>query len=456
MPPASSRPSVSTTMSLDIASAYLLTGTRVAAWIIVSAIVFRAMGEESFGIFALGRSTVGLLAYSALGLGPAMMRRLAEAISARRHASNTVSHGGVIDYELTSPTALDIIHASGALLALILGFIGTALAIAYSLNYNLLHVIPSPFVHQTKWFILSMGLGVVLRVMSDVSGAVLQTNGRIALDNLLQTAAEAFWTIICLIWILGRGGDLSTVGYCFLLSSLALLLIRVQQTHRIAPWPQISHADSGEMFHLLAFGVMVMFSQSAEFLYAPVDYIIINRLIAPDIVAHYAPALQIDGALLLLVTAVGAVLLPKAALAHTSGNLALVRKYYIRGTLITAGLLLAAALTTIALAKWIFIAWLGDEMTSTRIILPAVLLHTTMGGSSAVGRSILLGMGKVNPFTTAVLIAGVMNMVLAIIFVHYFGWGLWGIVIATNIVVFCRTILWQPWYVLRQLRVITN
>jgi O-antigen/teichoic acid export membrane protein len=439
-----------TTMKLDLASAYLLTAARVGSWIIVSAIVFRAMGDAAFGMFALGRSTVGLLAYSALGLGPAMMRRLAEAMATRR--AGEPPRGGVLDYQTTQPTAFDTVHSSGAFLALGLGAVGALLAIVYSFNYDTLHVVPPPLVRETRWFIFTMGLGVVLRVMSDASGAVLQTQGRIALDNLLQAATEVLWTIACAGWVFGRGGDLTAVGVAFLIASAALAIVRAERVARMVALPRAAHVDAGEIGRLLLFGVMVMFSQSAEFLYAPVDYIIINRLLAPEIVAYYAPALQIDGALLLLVTAVGAVLLPKAAVAHTSGNLALVRQYYIRGTLLTTAVLLAAAGLTVLLSKWIFQIWLGNEMDPTRAILPGVMLHTVMGGSSAVGRSILIGMGKIWQYTTAVLIAGVMNMVLAFVFVRYLDWGLWGIVIATNTVVFTRAVLWQPWYVMRVLK----
>src|SRR5690606_23039757 len=90
---------------------------------------------------------------------------------------------------------------------------------------------------------------------------------------------------------------------------------------------------------LLSFGLLVTLAQLADFLYAPVDYILINRFLSPVAVADYAPAVQIDGALLLLVTAVAAVMLPKAAVAHTAGNRALLRRYYIRGTLLTTGVL---------------------------------------------------------------------------------------------------------------------
>jgi len=114
-------------------------------------------------------------------------------------------------------------------------------------------------------------------------------------------------------------------------------------------------------------------------------------------------------------------------------------------------LLAAAALAVWTLSPWILKLWLGDTMPATRAILPLVLIHTVVGGSSAVGRSILLGMGKVKPFTASVLAAGLTNVVLSYVFVRFFGWGLKGIVLGTIIAVVARAGVWTPWYVLRTL-----
>src|SRR4051812_42380473 len=63
----------------DIASAYAVTFTRVAASAVVSAIAFRRLGADALGILTLVRATVGILSYTSLGLGPAMVKMLADA-----------------------------------------------------------------------------------------------------------------------------------------------------------------------------------------------------------------------------------------------------------------------------------------------------------------------------------------------------------------------------------------
>ena len=81
-----------------------------------------------------------------------------------------------------------------------------------------------------------------------------------------------------------------------------------------------------------------------------------------------------------------------------------------------------------------------------------MLLNTVVGGSSAVGRSILLAVGKAKPFTIAALTSGVTNVACSYIFVRYLHLGLKGIVLGTVVAVVGRCVIWMPWYVLRTIR----
>src|SRR5215213_6923461 len=66
-------------MRADVLSSYALTLSRIVAWAGVSAIVFRRDGPEAFAVLALLRGTITLVGYTSLGLGPAMVRLMAEA-----------------------------------------------------------------------------------------------------------------------------------------------------------------------------------------------------------------------------------------------------------------------------------------------------------------------------------------------------------------------------------------
>ena len=425
----------------DILSAYLVTAARVLAWIVVTAAVFRTSGKLAFALLALVQSTVGILEYAAIGLSPAIIRLTAEAIRQSPTASNRTP-------------AVQAVYANGFAMALLTALGGGILLLGFlflfqgsQTNANS-HGVASELV-------LMLGVATLLRLISDAPAAALQTSGKISLDNLLLTIHEVIWgvgTALALL-VLGLPWQRATGG-ALICAALVLLIARFVLSHRCGSglfdewWRRFSPKL---VRRLLIFGAMVVAAQMADYLYAPTDNLLILNLINQATVATYTPAVQIDGGALLLVGALASVLLPRSALAYASGDLPLVRRYYVRGTLATFFLLLAATPILYLLAPYFFKLWLGDPMAATCAILPMMLIHTVVGGSSAVGRSILLAIGKVRPFTLSVLIAGIANVVLSYLFVRYGHMGLPGIVLGTIVAVTARCAIWMPWYTLRVL-----
>jgi O-antigen/teichoic acid export membrane protein len=462
----------STTTARDLVSAYAATAARIGSWIIVAAVVMRRFGTDEFALLALVRGTLSILNYGTLGLGPAMIHHLArgqgtdvpQPVSVMPPAASegaAAPPGAAIAYanpvELSDPLhhalrPLRATYAAGLRIALVAGAVCAVLLVAYAASFERLHEVPmwvnSP---GLRTFVILMGMGAICRLVSDAPATVLQVHNRITRDNIYQTAAEALWVAGVLV-NLPAGLTLSDIALWFMISGAFLLVARLITASTITqqfvfdlprPPPGLTRA-------LLADGGVIVLGQLANYLYAPAAMILINRLLEPELVAYYEAAVQVDAALLLLVSSLAAVVLPKAAVAHAADDRAAVRRYYVRGTLASFAMLAVGAVMLYGLSPWIFPLWLGQEMRTTRAILPILLVSTVVGGSGMVGRSILLGMGKARPFTVAALLAGVAHVVLAVVFVRL-GYGLRGIVYATAIVVIARAGVWLPWYVLRSL-----
>ncbi len=428
----------------DIASAYLVTAARVIAWIVVTAAVFRVAGKSAFALLAIVQSTVGILEYAAIGLSPAIIRLTAEAIRDARNGtgSETIS-------------SVQTVYANGFFMALLTAMGGAVLLACFIRFFNSTQT----NIHSggvASELVLMVGIATLLRLLSDAAGAALQTSGKIFLDNLLLTSHEV-------IWGLGTAFDIfvfhlpwqRATGFALVAGSLVLLAARGVMSHRYGSglfnrWWRRFNAPM--VRRLLIFGGIVVAAQMADYLYAPTDNLLILNLIDQATVAVYTPAVQIDGGALLLAGALASVLLPRTALAHASGDPHLVRKYYIRGTLATFLLLLAAAPILWLAAPFFFRLWLGNRMDATCAILPLMLIHTVIGGSSAVGRAILLAIGKVRAFALSVLIAGIVNVALSFTFVRFCHLGLRGIILGTIVAVTGRCAIWMPWYTLRVLK----
>jgi O-antigen/teichoic acid export membrane protein len=452
------------TMRRDLISAYLASATRFGSSVIVSALVFRFVGAAEFAMLALVRGTIGLLNYTSLGLAPALIHRAADAAQAPHPARIADSRhrldNRILSYSgppptLTSPLAE--LHSTALVIAYATALIAGVATLLYAMWFNKLYRVPAGLERVMPMVVIWIGGGVLMRLASDAAGAVLQVRGRIALDNKLLATADALWVAIAGVFILlgsSAAEKLNTVASAFMISSVFVLLVRSQYAaaETGVHYPLWRRIDIGIAKALLGYGLLVVAAQLADYLYAPTDYILIDRLLSPTDVAFYAPAVQIDSGLLLLVTGLSAVMLPKAALAHAGGSTRTVRAYYVRGTLASLLLLVLASACVWAAGPWIFRLWLGNPMPQTQAILPLVLIGTTLGGASAVGRSILFAVGKAKPFAISVLIAGVVNVGCSYVFVRYFHRGLQGILLGTVVAVVLRCVVWMPWYVLRVLR----
>lgn len=429
-------------MRRDIASAYLASGARILSWVIVSGLVYRLLGPNEFAMLALVRGTIGLLNYTSFGLAPALIHRASQA-----------SQDG------SPQSSLVALYSNAQTVAMVSGIAGLALTAGYAWSFNSLYRVPPELTGQMSAIVLFIGIGVLMRLTSDGAGAILQVRDRIFLDNALVAAGDFVWVVLTAMAVFALRHSLQppqllsltalAYGASGVLVFVGRLRMAAKETGVVDPkWDLVRWSI---VRSLLAFGLLVTLAQLADYLYAPTDYILIAKLLSPVDVANYAPAVQIDSGLLLLVTGLSAVLLPKAALAHAGGSIRTVRAYYIRGTLASLGLLAAAAIAVWLASPWLFRLWLGNPMPVTQMILPLVLTHTVLGGSSAVGRSILLAVGRVRPFTIGVLIAGLTNVLCSYAFVRYLHWGLRGIVLGTIVAVVGRCAIWMPWYVLRTL-----
>lgn len=448
-------------MRWEIASAYLASAARIGSWVIISALAYRWAGAKVFAVIAFVRGTIGILNYTTLGLGPAMIRLLAEArAQAQPVLGDPVAiepaEPGVLSYATPAKEPREcvglreIVYLNGMAwtgIALVAGVVVTAAYFAWFAHYPVSELAP-----ETGYFVLAFAIGTLLRLCSEANSAMLQTSGQIATDNLLLAGTEVWWVVLSVLLLLSGGSWWSAFGSSYCMAAGGLMMARrfvARPPHGLS-WERFG--DWAILKRLLGLGLLVTLGQLADYLYAPTDYILISWLLDPINIAYYAPAIQIDAGLFLLVGGVAAVMLPRAALAHAAGDGEAVRRYYVRGTLLSTAVLGAAAVMVWGLSEQIFRVWLGSPMQATQAILPLVLVHTVVGGSSAVGRAILLGMGKVRAFTIAALVGGVSNVAISFVFVKYLNLGLRGIVLGTVVAVVGRCAIWMPWYVMRSLR----
>ena len=454
----------------DIFWAYALSAARVASWIVVYGSLYRKIGAEAAALLALVRWTLGLLNYASAGLAPAILHHVAKAegsefrvqgsdefppsIRNSQSAIGNSQHSGLSTQD--SPRS---IYTTGITLSWIGFSIGFVALAAWTLTQGRARGVAS--------LVGLFGAGMLIDLAADAWGAVIQSKGPIRRDYQSQTALELLWAILATTgifvaahlpfsWQTAIGGAYLVAA---LISASARAFFAYQILHKLPrsdPNPRRLllnriPLNSAIARNLLTFGGLVVLAQIADYLYAPTDFLLIRWLIDLKTVAVYAPAVQMDAGIWLLVSGLATALLPMSATAFGKRDFKQLRRYYLQGTGISFVMLLVVCILGWIAAPGLFRLWLGNKMKDTQRILPFVLIPTVVGGSAMVGRSILLAIGKVRAFTIAVLLAGLSNVIMSYCFVKYFDLGLKGIVLGTIVAAVARCALWTPWYVLRSL-----
>lgn len=426
------------------------------AWAGVSAMVSRWGSGDEFAELSVVRGAMTLLTYVSLGFVPVLLRRLLEAYGGVGLADEKVMATGGLGYERGVDVAgVRAVYSVGATLMLLVALAGALLVVGSLVGL-------SGATYSGRHFVFVVGLvagGMWFRVLGDIAGAAMQSRGRLAVDNLVNAGSELAWPAGLVAWhLVSRppGSDWAeSAGAAFLLSGLLGMMLR----HVLARMMVGEAASFGLSLErrvvamIAPAAAVLVVGHLADFLYAPVNQVLIAGLRSPGSVAAYAPALQIDGALLLLTSSVGAVLLPRVTGALVAGDVGTARRLYVAGTVVCGAVLAAGAGIVVVFRGPILRGWLGAEVAAEAYgVLPWVLVHTVIGGTAGIGRAVLLGAGKYRAYAGVALGFGVVNAAGAAGVLVATDWGVRGVAGVTIVTVLARCGVWMPWYTLRTLR----
>lgn len=430
----------------ELLSSYVLTASRVGAWAVVSAILARRAGMDAFAEISVLRGVVTLLSYVGMALGPVMLYRLTRA--------GDVVPGSDGGRSADAPPMR--VYVTGAV-AFLVGLSGAGV-----LAMGLMSYWAGASDVWGMWSpALMMTLGMAARVLGECPGMLSQSRGLFARDNVAAAAGEWSWAVFVLLLGSTPGSQVMAdrAALMFAISGLVVLALRLMvahlpiERHGVSFWRAMKSFDVRMLVGLLVPAGALLAASVADYLYAPLNQVLIARLSDLADVRDYAPSLQVDAAMLLLTGAVAATMLPRLNRALAAGDVRAARRDYLVGTAVSAGVLVVAAIPVAMAAGPVLELWLGPRVSGYAAeVLPWVLVHTVIGGSSGVGRAVVLAAGRYRTYALVSLGFGLTNAAGVAAVLSVTDWGVLGVVGVTIATVSLRCLVWMPWYVLRLLR----
>lgn len=441
----------------QLTSSYAVSAVRVINWAIAAGLVYRYDGERAFAAFAMARALISIMNYMSIGIAPALVTLLPQMRATRTEPVEAMPDK-VLDY--AKPTRPDpppdvLMWRTG----ITLSWIPFILLALFLTAYTVLLRIGTQWVDSLFWedvlrLIIGLSLGIIFRTVGDTAGARLQVEKRIGTDNILTLISEATWIPLALLFIVDIDlADITPfVVRAFVISCLLNAGLRYFVARKNDRGYRAIRYNAKYAGFLLATGAMMILSQLSDFLYAPANQLLIKAYLSTSELATYAPTLFIDGALLLMVSGLATIVFPYAANAFHDRKWADLRTYYVGGTLVSLAILSVGAIGVCTIDGWLFTRWFGEPLIATQAILPWVMIHTVVGWSASIGRSVLLGIGKVKAYAISTIIGGLANVAIGVFLLKATDWGLYAIIYATILTVALRCLIWMPVYTLWVIR----
>jgi O-antigen/teichoic acid export membrane protein len=321
--------------------------------LVATAILVRALGIERFGAWSLVGAVVAYLGLFDLGLGVALVRRIAAV------------NGAAADRDGAA-------RALGATLVATLALGALAASLVFLLASNLAHWLRIPDAHTAE-FVTALrvsGAAAALALPGVVLGAVPTAFQR--LDALVRL--ETMVSAVTIMWQAGAalgGGGLVTLAVVSLAGRAASLGGRLVLAWRMVGPP--AGVDWRYPFwrELGRFGALKLVHQLASQLVLYLDRLLVGALVSASAVAYYTVSLELAQRLLVVQQNVAAAFYP-AACALATERAAFTRLYVRTSRVVSLFTLPLAAALAIA-AEPVLRVWVGEPFVEPSAALLRVV-----------------------------------------------------------------------------------
>ncbi len=383
------------------------------------------LGERIYGVYALGASVA---AWSALAGSPI-------GTYASRYATEHLERGETEAINRTLATSLGL-----SLLAMLILPLPVLFCAA---DVQRLFRVPDDLVGPARAGILIIGLGTVATVVVRVWEAPVFMSRRIYLKNYAEILARVLGAVLVVVWFLWIGPSVSV--WLFLAVALPLLLslgFVVPAAARGLPVHLRAVAlDRGELRRALPFIGYIVVSMLGGALFDNTDALVISAM--PELGVSQIAAYDVGTRLQRVVRPFVEALI----LAWSPGLVSLAARgeggrLRANVTAHTRQLLLLGMVPTVGMAcvaRPFIRHWVGEQFVSRSVpVMWVALASALLWGPGPYNARVLIAVSRLRFATIGGMVAGLVNLLLSVLFVRVLGLGLVGVAAGTLVAV----VLW--------------
>lgn len=376
--------------------------------------VLQQLGDTRYGIWVLTFSVIGY--YGMLDLG--------FRAGVNQYITRYINLGDYQRVNECASTAFFALSGLGAVISLL------SLAAAF-LAPKMFHMPPELY-RESFWCILLIGNAAGVQCAFFPFSAVFTATQRYDLANAIGISSRILSAIS--IWMALRAGT-GLLGLSLVACTITVLdyVVRWRVACRLVPEMAISRKllNPARLREITSFGLWNFLISISTYLSVHADSLVVGSMISVAAVAHYALATGLFRQIVEMVLPISQVFYPVAVQLHVQGNQEDLERVFVSGSRLLLTVVICAASVAWVWAGDFYQLWVShaydpsDALPPVATLFRVLVLALLAIYASGIGGQILLGIGKIRSLAIAVLCEAVLNLVLALILVRF--WGLMGV-----------------------------
>jgi O-antigen/teichoic acid export membrane protein len=392
-------------------SNYAYYGLQALILLALQAYIIRSLGKEHYSIWPVLRSCINIAGLIQIGLGAGASRFIAVAIGHR--------DGRKIERLVGTYLLATFIGATAFWIA----------SFVVALNLERLFNVPEAFVVEARWAMVVMGLSGAVQMVAGVFAGILTATQSFVKLNILRSTMLLVRTCVVLTSFAVFGPDLVWVAVSHLVVSFAEAIGCILLSRKVLPWLKVTlgGATWATFREVNSFSLLTLVTAIAARLYWDTDNVLINRAIDPTLVAGYAiVTLILLRCSTLTSLASNAVSAPLAVL-YGQGQLKRIAQAIYRANHIAVPIGAFFIIFMMLFGEEFIDFYAGSEYREYASLFPLIGMGFLVSATQNLPSRIPAVFGKVGLPAAVTISCALLNVVLSLVFVCWFEWGLMGV-----------------------------
>ena len=377
----------------------------------LQAYVVRTLGKEHYSIWPVLRSCINLAGLIQIGLGAGAARFIAVAIGHRDEAKIQKLVGTYL-----------IATLIGAL-----AFLLVSVAFAWKLEH--LFNVPDEFATEARWSMVVMGLSGGVQMVGSVFAGALTASQSFVRLNALRSSLLLVRVFIVLCSFSAFGPGLVSVAASHLVVSIVESVGGALLAKSVLPWLQITCKGAGwaTFREINSFSLLTLVTAVAARLYWDTDNVLINHALDPTMVAGYSiVTLILLKCTMVISLASNAVAAPLAVL-YGQGQFKRIANAIYRANRIAVPAGSFCIIFVMLFGEEFIVCYAGNEYREYATLFPLIGIGFLVSATQNLPSRVPGVFGKVGVPAAMSLFFALLNVVLSLIFVCWFEWGILGV-----------------------------